>query len=326
MSFTVGETVLLNEGNMQIKTAITSVLLFFMLPIYAATETLDKIVAVVNNDVITQREVQDKIDLIKKQAVMAHQPLPADAELKKQVLEKLIDRELQMQVVKRAKIEVTDVELNNAVQDIAERNHLSLEQLKQSLAKDGITFEVFRQQIHDEVLLGKVERQAVNPNVSITDEEIAEFLKQGDGNGASKEYHVLDILVPVSETPKGPELQNAHKLALTVEQKLRAGAKPEEVIHANNLQQQDLDWRKLQDLPSIFIAAVTPMKSGGISRPIQAPNGFHIIKLLAVRDVAAKEKLTSEQAREILYHRRLNENLQTWLQGLRKQSYIKIEE
>ena len=310
---------------MQIKTIITIVFLSFMVSSYAAAEPLDKIVAVVNNDVITQQEVQDKIAFIKHQAAAAHQALPADAELKKQILEQLINRALQMQVAKKAKIEITDAEIDAAIQDIATRNHLSLEQMKQSLLKDGITFTKFREQIREEMLMGKVERQAVNPNVNISDEEVANFLKNGDVNEENNEYHVLDILVPVSDKPTTGELENARKLALNTENKLRSNVDAAKIIHADNLQQQDLGWRKAQDLPSIFIAVAGKMKSGEISSPIQAPNGFHIIKLLAVRQ-PAKTALTPEQAREILYHRKLDANLKAWLQDLRKQSYIKIEE
>lgn len=311
---------------MQIKIIIVTLFLLLTVPQYAAAEALDKIVAVVNNDVITQQEVQDKIVLVKRQAAAAHQNLPTDAELKQQVLEQLINRELQMQVAKRAKIEISDVDLNAAIQDIAARNHLSLEQLKASLVKDGITFAAFRKQIQEEMLISKVERQAVNPNVNITDEEIAVFLKSGVANEADKEYHVLDILVPVADKPTPKELQDARNLALDTAKKLRATNDTETVIHDNNLQQQDLDWRPLPALPSIFIAPVSKMKSGEISNPIQAPNGFHIVKILAVRQMPHKGgALTSEQAREILYHRKLDENLKTWLQELRKQSYIKIE-
>lgn len=311
---------------MQIKIIIATLFLLLVMPQYAAAETLDKIVAVVNNDVITQQEVQDKIALIKRQAAAAHQNLPADAELKQQVLEQLINRELQMQVAKKAKIEVTDADLNVAIQNIAMRNHVSLEQMKASLSKDGITFEDFRKQIHDEMLLGKIERQAVNPNVSVTDEEIAAFLKSGDVNEANKEYHILDIVVPVADKPTPQELQEARNLAADTAKKLRTNADIAVVIHANNVQQQDLDWRPLQALPAIFIAPVSKMKSGEISSPIQAPNGFHIIKLLGVRSAPhQKGAMTADQAREILYHRKLDENLKAWLQELRKQSYIKME-
>jgi len=293
---------------------------------YAAAEALDKIVAVVNNDVITQQEVQDKLVMVQRQATAAHQTLPADAELKKQILEQLINRELQLQVAKRAKIEVTEADLNAAIQDIAVRNHVSLEQMKASLIKDGITFEAFRKQIREEMLMGKVERQAVNPNVNVADEEIAAFLKSGAVNEATKEYHVLDIVVPVADKPTPKELQDARNLALDTAKKLRANTDVDVVVHANNVQQQDLDWRPLQALPSIFIAQVGKMKSGEISGPIQAPNGFHIIKLLGVRQAPNSKTVTADQAREILYHRKLDENLKNWLQELRKQSYIKIEE
>lgn len=307
------------------KTIIALFLLITTIAGYAAAEALDKIVAVVNNEVITQQEVQDKVVLVKRQAAAAHQTLPADAELKKTILEQLINRALQLQVAKRAKIEVPDAELNSAIQDIAARNHLSLEQFKQSLARDGITFTDFRKQIQEEMLMSKVERQAVNPNVNITDEEVASFLKSGAGNEADKEYHVLDILVPVADQPTPKELQDARNLALATEKKLRVNANLAEIVRVNNLQQQDLAWRKLAELPSIFGANVSKMQSGEISIPIQAPNGFHIVKLLAVRQLPTTA-LTTDQAREILYHHKLDENLKTWLQELRKQSYIKVEE
>lgn len=311
---------------MQIKAVITTLFLLLIVPQYAAAEALDKIVAVVNNEVITQQEVQDKLVLVKRQAEAAHQTVPADAELKKQILEQLINRELQLQVAKKAKIEVTDADLNAAIQGIAVRNHLSLEQMKVSLVKDGITFAAFRKQIQEEMLISKVERQAVNPNVNVTDEEIAAFVKSGAVNEATKEYHVLDILVPVADKPTPKELQDARNFAADTAKKLRTNVDAAAVIRANNVQQQDLDWRPLQALPSIFIAQVGKMKSGEISSPIQAPNGFHIVKLLAVRQAPNKGgAITAEQVREILYHRKLDENLKTWLQELRKQSYIKIE-
>jgi len=293
---------------------------FLVTASYAATETLDKVVAVVNSEVITQKEVQEKVALIKSQAPQ-EVVLPDDAALQKQVLDQLIDRELQLEVAQKAKVEVTAEELNNAIADLAAHNHLSLEQFKQSLAQHGLTFAAFRQQIHDEVLINKVERRAVNFNVNVTDEEIAAFLKTG-GEVAPQEYHVLDILVPIGEKPSASELQKARTLAATVAQELRTKPQYQEVVAAHNLQVQDLEWRNLSSLPGVFAPTVSKMQKGEISSPIQAPNGFHVLKVLAVR-TKAQAPLTTEKAREILYHKKLDAALQDWLQKLREQSYIK---
>jgi len=304
-----------------IKTVMAMLLLIFTALSYAAAETIDKVIVVVNDDVITQKEVQEKMALAKKQ-LAAMGEAPSDEQLQQQVVERLIDRTLQLQVAKKAKIEVSDVEVDNAIREIAKRNHVSVEQMKTALVHDGITFSDYQRQIREEVLIGKVVRQAVNPNINITDEEVTGFLRgEKTDDNAPREYHILDLVLSVSDKPSAKELQQARTQATKVAQQLRSNGELKKIIQEFNLQQQDLDWRALPQLPAIFIKPVSHMNKGDVSAPIQAPNGFHVIKILEVRS-PVPANLTPEQAREVLYQRKLAENLQAWLKKLREQSYL----
>jgi peptidyl-prolyl cis-trans isomerase SurA len=303
------------------KTLITICSILITATIYAATESLDKIVAIVNDDVITQKEVQNRMNLIKQQFA-ATGNLPADNQLQQQVLDQLIDNELQLQVAKKHQITVSDSELDAAIQEIAERNHLSVEQLKQKLIADHVAYADYRKQISEEILISKVARHAVNTNISVSDEEIAKFMRENTADPASREYHILDLVVPLPDQATPQQIQQAQKTALQIIPKLRTSTDLGKTVQTYNLQQQDLDWRSISQLPAIFVAVVPKMQSGEVSQPIQAPNGWHIVKILATRNL--QPKISVDQAREALYHKKLAESLKQWLQQLKTQSYIKI--
>jgi peptidyl-prolyl cis-trans isomerase SurA len=289
---------------------------------------LDRIVAVVNNDIITQMQLDQQFNVAKNQLQSENAPLPSDAQLKKQVLQQLIDHTLQLQAAHRAGLDVNIIEADKAIAVIAKRNHLTLDQLRQALAQQGMSYDTYRKQIRDQVLISKLQQGAFGSSINITQQDINNFTKSGQNtNQAANQYHLRDILVPIPATPSPAQVDATRAKANELIKQLRAGADFEKTAIAQSGDTQalnggDLGWRHLAELPPLFAQQVVNMKTGEIAGPIRAPNGFHILKLVEVKINA--QKLSQAQIRELIFERKMQEKVQAWLQKLRQDAYIKI--
>ncbi len=252
-------------------------------------EELDRIIAVVNNDVITQTQLDKQVDAIKRRLRGQHTQLPPENILRRQVLGKLVLDRLQLQVAHRLGIQVDDEQLNRVLDDIARRNNLTLPQFRQALAQEGYNFADFRENIRQEIIISRLHKREVGDKITITDQEVDNFLaNQAARHDMGEEYHLAHILIPIPESATPAEIQTARTKADQILAQLHTGADFAQTAVAVSAGQQalqggDLGWRKAGQLPTLFADIVPRMKQGEISDLIRSPSGFHIIKLLGKR-------------------------------------------
>ena len=271
----------------------------------APLEPVDKIVAVVNDDVITSTELDNRLHAIKDQLKNQSSPLPPDPILKKQVLDRMILASLQLQLADQNGIRVDDDTLNRTIERIAEGNKLSLPEFRTVLENEGYDFATFREDIRREILISRIQQRQVSDRIMVTEQEIDNFLatQRAQGNNGA-EYHLAHILVAVPDASSSERIQAAHRRAEDILKKLRAGANFQETAIAVSdgqqaLQGGDLGWRKAAELPTLFVDLVMHMKAGDVSDLIRSPSGFHIIKLLEQRN-DQRHIVTQTHARHIL--------------------------
>lgn len=268
--------------------ALLLTLLGFVGSARALTE-LDRIVAVVNDDVITQSELDRQMDRVRDQLQQHGTPIPPRATLERQVLERLVLMHIQLQLAAKTGIRVDDDTLNHTIKKIAAQNHLSLSKFREILERDGYPFSQFRKDIRDEITVSRLQQRQVENRITVTDREIDNYLAtQKQQGGLDREYHLEHILIAVPEAASPEQIEASRKKAEKILEKLRNGANFSEVAVANSDGQQaleggDLGWLKAGRMPTIFAGIVPGMKEGQISDLIRSPSGFHIIKLLGVR-------------------------------------------
>ncbi len=267
---------------------------------------INQIIALVNDKVITQTQLEKEMVVIKNQLRAQRTPMPADNLLAKQVLDKLILQSIQLQQADRRHIRVSDEALNSEINRIAGVNGMDIYELRQALQRDGIPFPEYRERLRKEIIIFQLQQRMVMSKVTITEQEIKNFISnqslQGGGNKAFRLGHIL-IVIPESATAN--EIQMARSDALAVIDELKSGKDFAEVAVARSggqqaLQGGDLGWRKLTEMPTLFSDLVVDMKLGDTSDPIRSPSGFHIIKLLETRTNEKQHFVKQTKARHIL--------------------------
>ena len=267
---------------------------------------LDRIVAIVNNDVITADELADRISQIKQQLTQKHTQLPPDDVLRKQILDRMILDEIQLQMAKTSGIRVDDEQLNRVISNIAKQNSMTLEQFRQTLESQGYPFAKFREEIRKEVIIGQLRKIKVDNQVYVSEQEVDNQLgKLGDQQQLDTEYHLAHILISLPETAKPEEIEAAQRKAEDVYTQLNLGAdfaKMAVSVSSDQraLQGGDLGWIKQGQLPTIFADIVPKMKPGEITKPVRSASGFHIIKLIETRKQDQKHIVEQTLARHIL--------------------------
>ena len=267
-------------------------------------DPLDRIVAVVNDEVITALELDKEIVEIKKQ--MRQQQMPPEAVLRKQLLERMILRRIQLQMAKRGSIRVDDVTLNSTIEKIAAQNRLSLSQFRDALTREGLNYEDFRENMRDEITINRLQQQQVGNRIVITQQEIDTFISnQALRSGKDKEYHLGHILIAVPEAASAEQIAAARNKAEKIVADLRANADFYQTAASVSDGQQaleggDLGWRRAEALPTLFADWVVKQQVNSISDALRSPSGFHIIKLLDERSNVQKHVVTQTHARHIL--------------------------
>ncbi|MBV9575211.1 MAG: peptidylprolyl isomerase [Gammaproteobacteria bacterium] len=320
------------------KKALLYSLLFFSALFYAMNciakttdQSLDQIVAIVNDDVVTRSELNQTLAIMKMQVAQSHMMAPPKEELQKQALEQLIDKKLQLQIAKQAGVEITNTDLEKAIELIAERNQVSVNTLYSHLAQEGMSVSDYRNEMYDQLVLQKLQQQEVISKITVTSEEINNFMHSKIWQThAEKEYHIEDILIPFSDTPSTEEITHARIRANAVLAQLHQGKKFPEIARTEPkeraLEENDLGWRQLPAIPSAFTDHVITMQANEIAGPIQASNGFHIIRLINLRNLATNHTTPDrKQVESLLMQRKFEEAVQNWVSKLRSQAYIEIK-
>jgi len=268
-------------------------------------ELLDYIVAVVNDDVIVNTDLQKKIKETEERLRQQNIRVPATVDLEKQVLENMTMITLQLQLAERTGITVDDNSLNETLRDIAVQNNMNLRTFQENLAKEGSSFVKFRENVKQEMTIKRLQQRQVVNRIEVSEREIDNFLANQVQQGTtSQEYHLLHILIATPEAASPEQIEVKQRNALEILEKIRSGTDFQEIaVTASDGQQAleggDLGWRKAGEIPSLFLEAVHRMKPGDVEGPFHNASGFHLVKLADKRN---NEKLMVNQtkARHIL--------------------------
>lgn len=269
-------------------------------------EPLDKVVAVVNDNVITERELNTQMALVRKQLLAMHKDIPEDPVLKKQVLQHLIDVELQLQMAKNNSISVDKTELDQIINKIAEDNHLTAQNLRQEIERQGMTWRNYRDNLHKEVLMTRIQQRSVGQDVQVSADQVEDYLKSTPYvDKIHSTFQVQNIVIPLSEAPTTEQLTRAQKKAHLILEKIKKGEDFGRLAIAESsdefaLEGGDLGDRHLAELPEIFAKQVVAMKVGDVVGPIRAGNGLQLIKLVAIHEEAVHHQVTKYHVRHIL--------------------------
>lgn len=267
---------------------------------------LDKIIVIVDNNIITQIELDDRMKLISQQLKQQGNKLPSLDTLRKQVLERLILEKLQLEMAKKTGIRINDEMVNRVIANIARENRLSMEKFREVLKKDGFEFSEFRENIRREITISRLRKMRVENEVNISEQEINNFLSQSlKGKSVGDEYHLNHILIATPEAATPQQTDLAEEKAKKIFKELENGDDfSQKAIAVSNdelaLKGGDLGWRKAAQLPTLFAPIVAKMKKNEIKGPIRSASGFHIIKLNNKRNTAQKHIINQTLARHIL--------------------------
>lgn len=262
-------------------------------------QALDRVIAIVDDDVVLYSELQDAVQRAEFNAKRAKRELPPPDQFRRQVFDQLVLDSLQLQIANRAGVRISDAELNEAMERVARQNNMTLEQFSQALTKDGLPYAVAREQLRKEMLIQRVQQGSVNEHVQITDQEIDSFLNSAEGRAAiAPQYHVLHALIPMPERADKAQIK---QFADQLTARLRAGEDFNKVIATAGpvpVQGGDLGWRSDESLPSLLADVVPALKSGQVADPIVSSSGYHLVKLAEVRGKG--EVIRQTKARHIL--------------------------
>jgi peptidyl-prolyl cis-trans isomerase SurA len=271
-----------------------------------AAVLVDRIVAVVNTEVITSAEVAERVKSVTQQLSQQGTSLPPADVLQKQVLERMITDRLQIQLAKETALRVDDLQLDRTVARVAESNKLSLTEFRRTLERDGIQFDKFREEVRNEIVLSRLREREVDNRIIVTDNEIDYFLgQQGASQASASEYNLAHILLRLPEQASPEQVEKQRAGAEQVLLQLREGADFAKLAVSYSdapdaLQGGAMGWRARDRLPELFAEALDRMKPGEVSAIIRSPAGFHVIKLIERRGGGAAASVEQTHARHIL--------------------------
>jgi peptidyl-prolyl cis-trans isomerase SurA len=273
---------------------------------FAAPQVVDKVAAVVNNGVVLESDVDNMMRTVKSQAQQANQQLPDDKTLRHQILERQVMDAIILQMGERAGVQINDQQLDQAIQNIAAQNRMSLDQLRSRLAYDGMNYNVYRAQIRKEMTIAEVRNNEVRRRVTILPQEVDTLASQvGAQNTQGTELNISQILLPLSENPTQQQVDDQETLARQLVGQLKGGADFGKLAVTYSADPQalkggNMGWGKIEELPTLFSQALSTAKKGDIVGPIRSGVGFHILKVNDLRGESKSISVTEVHARHIL--------------------------
>lgn len=271
-------------------------------PAAPASEPLDRIVAVVNDDVILQSQLNDAVLSVQQQYAGHTEQLPPMNVLQQQVLNRLVLMRLQIQKAQDQGIRVSDADIDQAIQGVAQQNNLSLDQLRTEVERSGSSFAAFREQIGDQITVQRLHQNVVQDAVTISDSEIDNLLSSPTYK--SGEVHLAHIQISIPAGGDAAAIQASQAKAGAALAAIKGGmdfnaAAIRYSDASDALEGGDLGWRRLDEIPPAFADSIATMKPGDVSPALRGPTGFHILKLVGQRD-SSRKMVTELHARQIL--------------------------
>ncbi|WP_340617288.1 peptidylprolyl isomerase SurA [Xenorhabdus entomophaga] len=277
----------------------------------AAPQELNKVAAVVNNDVVLESDVNSLLQSVKLNAKHADQQIPDEEALRHQIVERLIMDDIVLQMAKQMQITIPDQALDSAITDIAAQNHLSMAQLKQNLTANGINFDTYRNQVRKEMTIAEVRNNEVRRRITILPQEVDSLANQLESqNSQASELNISHILIPLPENPDQAQVEKAETTVKKILSELKSGGDFGKLAIAYSGDSQalkggNMGWSRLQELPTLYAeqlahkGQITAHK-GQIIGPIRSGVGFHILKVNDIRGGQTPIAVTEVNARHIL--------------------------
>lgn len=293
----------------------------------AGAEVVDKIAAVVNSDIITEYELGNKL-AAKERGKMISKP---DANLRQDILEKMIDETLLNQLLSISKIEVSDDDMARAIANVLHQNRMTIDELKGEIAAKGMNYDEYKKQIEKEIKKIKFMNQVIGPQVKVTDQDLRDYYQRNQERfRGSNQAHIAEVVMPLEGIASQGEMDKLGELSLSIVSRARHGTGFAELVKQyskgpNAESGGDLGMVNLKDLPPQVADVVRNMKVGDISHPILTGNAVVIVKLISLPEISAGdfEKLRDE-IYSALYDQKIEETLKGYLAKERQKAFIEI--
>ena len=268
----------------------------------------DFIVAVVNSEPITNNEVRTKLIRVEQQLQAQGAAMPPRSELVSEVLERMISDKAQLQLAKSAGTRVDESTVDGAVETVARQNQITVDELRRRLKADGIDYEQFRSEMRDELLVRRLRQREVEAKVTVSDQEIDQYLREQDGKSANAALalNLAEILIAVPENATSAQVAALQAKAQQVLERARAGGDfaalatevSESATRSNGGQ---MGLRNADRYPPLFVESVKNLRVGELTGPVRSGAGFHILKLVDKRQAGMPDAIiTQTRARHIL--------------------------
>lgn len=260
----------------------------------AKSVVLNKIVVVVNEDVITRQELDERLRSVERRLTAQGTALPNRADLQKQLLERMIVDRAQLQLAKENGMRVDDLMLDRALQRMAEQNKMSIQEFRNQIEKEGTSFAAFREEIRDDILMQRIREREVDSKIVVSELEVDNFLAAEEkSTSAPQELNLAHILIRIPENASAEQIAQRRARAEEALKRIRAGEDFAKLAatysdSAEALKGGDIGWREQDRLPPLFVEAINKIKVGEASEIVRSPNGFHIVKLSGKRALTAK--------------------------------------
>jgi len=307
-------------GTNLIRNLIVLTVLVISGPLLAQPVLLERIVAIVDDDVILSSEFESRIIQVKNNLERQNVEMPSDEVLTREILDRLILERIQLQMAERAGVRISDAELNSTLTNMARQNGLTLEQFRSSLESEGESYEIVREQIRQDLILRRVQQGNVRSRIQVTEQEVDDYLSSEEGQKKTGAvFRIAHLLLPIPGDA-GLDVENAAmKYIEGLRERIAEGDAFERYISAPEqrpypLTGGDLGWRRETELPGVFVGVVPDLAEGEVSAPVRSPSGLHLVKLVtkrggsgqlqqqtSVRHILVKpsEIRTNEQARSM---------------------------
>lgn len=266
---------------------------------------MDRIVAIVDQVVITEKELADRIKTVTTQLEKQGTELPPPAILEKQILERMITDRLQLQLASQTGLRIDDNQLDKTIERIAGQNKMDIPTFKKALLEDGIEYRKFREDIRNEITLARLREREVDNRINITESEIDSFIAMQSASNSTDEFEISHILIRAGEDTAPEDLKKLRVKAEDALAQLQTGKDFAKISASfsdapNALEGGSLGWKSGSQIPALFLEALKPLKVGELSSILRSPNGFHILKVTNRRGGSSPLVVGQTHVRHIL--------------------------